>query len=253
MQGKYYRIGEFSKLTGASIKSLRYYDKIGVLKPNYVDKETKYRYYIPEQIIELNIIKLCLSLNLPLKTLKWKSNNTNLENLIETGKQKAEQVIKETYRMLDLISDIKLQIDRLNTSHNNKEVYKCKMNERQVLVTEWSESDNGDKYIEKIAELNAKAKENDLTILTQQGILYSVCDKKYFAYIIVKGDYSGEGMLYLKEKEYSCMILQETEVKKVPDIVNRTIGNAKFVFFLNTDIFDFCLSHPMHMLEIQCI
>ena len=253
MQGNYYRIGEFSKLTGASIKSLRYYDKIGVLKPYYVDENTNYRYYIPEQIIELNIIKLCLSLNLPLKTLKWKSNNTNLSNLIETGKTKAEQVIKETYKMLDLINDITVQIDRLNLNHKNRDIYKCKMSKRQVLITNWSISDNSDKYIEKIAFLNAKAKENDLTILTQQGILYNVEDKQYYVYIIVKGEYAGFDMLYIDEKEYTCMILQETEVKKVPSIVNQAIGKTSLIFYLNTDIYDFCLSHPMHMLEIQCI
>ena len=253
MQGNYYRIGEFSKLTGASIKSLRYYDKIAVLKPYYVDTNTNYRYYIPEQIIELNIIKLCLSLNLPLKTLKWKSNNTSLSNLIETGKTKAEQVIKETYKMLDLINDISLQIDRLNISHKNKQVYKCKMNKRQILLTNWSESDNSDKYIEKIAFLNAKAKKNDLTILTQQGILYNVLENKYYVYIIVKGDYSNDDMICIDEKEYKCMILKETEVKKVPEIVKNEIGNTNLIFYLNTDIYDFCLKHPLHMLEIQCI
>lgn len=38
-------IGEFSKIANVHIKSLRYYDKLGVLKPIYVDPKTNYRYY----------------------------------------------------------------------------------------------------------------------------------------------------------------------------------------------------------------
>ena len=253
MQGNYLRIGEFSKLTGASIKSLRYYDEIGVLKPYYVDKDTKYRYYIPEQIIELNVIKLCLSLNLPLESLKWKSNNTSLTNLIDTGKEKAEQVISETYKMLDLIDDIKLQIYRLNVVHNQKEVYKCTMPKRQILVSEWSIDYNSEQYIEKIAELNELANKNNLTVLTQQGILYSVEAKKYYVYIVVKGNYLSGNMMTIDKKEYSCMILKEADVKNVLKIVKEKIGATKYVFYLNTDIYDFCLRHPLHMLEVQCL
>ena len=38
------RIGEFSKLAKISIKTLRYYDKIGLLKPTMIDSATQYRY-----------------------------------------------------------------------------------------------------------------------------------------------------------------------------------------------------------------
>ena len=45
-----FRIGEFSKLTKTTIKSLRYYDKVGLLKPAFVDPDTAYRYYTEEQL-----------------------------------------------------------------------------------------------------------------------------------------------------------------------------------------------------------
>ena len=39
-----YRVGEFSKITNTSIRTLSYYDKIGLLNPNGVDIFTNYRY-----------------------------------------------------------------------------------------------------------------------------------------------------------------------------------------------------------------
>ena len=40
-----FTIGEFSAMTGVGIHSLRYYDEIGALKPEYVDPVSNYRYY----------------------------------------------------------------------------------------------------------------------------------------------------------------------------------------------------------------
>ena len=42
------RIGELSKSFQISIDTLRYYDRIGLLKP-YVDPTNNYRYYSAEQ------------------------------------------------------------------------------------------------------------------------------------------------------------------------------------------------------------
>jgi len=47
------RIGEFSKLGQVSIKTLRYYDSIGLLVPDSVDPESGYRYYSGGKLAEL--------------------------------------------------------------------------------------------------------------------------------------------------------------------------------------------------------
>ena len=47
---QYMSIGKVSKLKNVSIKSLRYYDQIGILKPAFVNTETNYRYYTEDQL-----------------------------------------------------------------------------------------------------------------------------------------------------------------------------------------------------------
>ena len=44
------RIGEFSKLAKMTVKALRHYDKIGLLKPAVIDQSTSYRYYTENQL-----------------------------------------------------------------------------------------------------------------------------------------------------------------------------------------------------------
>lgn len=51
-----FRIGEFSKLAKLSIKTLRYYDRIGLLKPAFVDQLTMYRYYTEDQLLSARLI-----------------------------------------------------------------------------------------------------------------------------------------------------------------------------------------------------
>jgi DNA-binding transcriptional MerR regulator len=50
------RIGDFSKLSRVPIKTLRYYDEIGLLTPDKVDEFTGYRHYSHEQSARLNRI-----------------------------------------------------------------------------------------------------------------------------------------------------------------------------------------------------
>ena len=53
-------IGNFSKICSVSVKTLRYYDKIGLVKPAMVDNITGYRYYDEEQldrVLTLNRLK----------------------------------------------------------------------------------------------------------------------------------------------------------------------------------------------------
>ncbi|EQF13284.1 merR regulatory family protein [Clostridioides difficile CD133] len=53
-----FKIGEVSKLTQISIRMLRYYDELGILKPAKTDKYTGHRLYSVEQISILQRIVL---------------------------------------------------------------------------------------------------------------------------------------------------------------------------------------------------
>ena len=50
---KLYRIGEVSKICEIPIKTLRFYEEEGLIKPVQVDMFTGYRYYDDENILEI--------------------------------------------------------------------------------------------------------------------------------------------------------------------------------------------------------
>ena len=51
-----FKIGALSKLNRISVKTLRHYDEIGLLKPHEVDDWTGYRYYGASQFQEVSAI-----------------------------------------------------------------------------------------------------------------------------------------------------------------------------------------------------
>jgi DNA-binding transcriptional MerR regulator len=50
------RIGDFAKLSQVTVKALRFYEEIGLLKPTFVDPTTAYRYYSPHLLSHLRQI-----------------------------------------------------------------------------------------------------------------------------------------------------------------------------------------------------
>ena len=91
-------IGEFSKRTGCSIKSLRYYDSIGLLKPVYIDQNTNYRYYNFEQTRMAELIQICVNLSIPLKEVKdlaFIDDKVDYKNVIEYGKKITKERITQ--------------------------------------------------------------------------------------------------------------------------------------------------------------
>ncbi|GAK03487.1 transcriptional regulator, MerR family [Geomicrobium sp. JCM 19037] len=71
-----YSIGLFSKMNRVTVKALRYYDKVGILKPAHVDAATGYRYYKSTQIGDLHHIMALRQIGFTMQRLKrhWHIN-----------------------------------------------------------------------------------------------------------------------------------------------------------------------------------
>ena len=85
-RNKMLSIGAFSKISNVTTKTLRYYDEIGLLKPEVVDERTGYRYYSARQFERMNTIKYLRTLNMPLDKIKafFENRDTSvMEQILE--------------------------------------------------------------------------------------------------------------------------------------------------------------------------
>ena len=75
-----YKIGDFSNISGISIRTLRYYDDIDLFKPKEVDLFTNYRYYTMEQLDDLKLINELKKIGFSLEEIKnsWDNFSNDL-------------------------------------------------------------------------------------------------------------------------------------------------------------------------------
>jgi DNA-binding transcriptional MerR regulator len=64
-----YGIGTVARLAQVSVRTLRHYDDLGLLKPAYVDPPTGYRHYTPDQVVRLHRILVLRDLGVPLSEI----------------------------------------------------------------------------------------------------------------------------------------------------------------------------------------
>ena len=97
------RIGEFSKLTGVPIRTLRYYDEIDLFKPADIDLFTDYRYYKEEQVEDLNLINELKKVGFSLEEIKNNWNKFSDEVMLKKKEEllKKQEDINESIKKLD--------------------------------------------------------------------------------------------------------------------------------------------------------
>jgi DNA-binding transcriptional MerR regulator len=64
-----FRIGEFSRIARVSMRLLRYYDELDLLRPAHTDSSNGYRYYTAAQLSQLNRILVLRDLGLALEQI----------------------------------------------------------------------------------------------------------------------------------------------------------------------------------------
>jgi len=90
-----YSIGEFSKLAKTPIKTIRYYDEVGLLEPAEKDDWTGYRKYSAHQLVQLYKIQSLKSAGLSLDEAREVLNGGNLDEIIAAKQKQLAQVRDE--------------------------------------------------------------------------------------------------------------------------------------------------------------
>ena len=209
----YFLISEFAKLRGININSLRYYEKLGILKPAYTDEKTGYRYYAPEQVSVLNKIILCIQLGIPLKEMvKYidEDGNLNSKQLLEQGRIVAQKRIEEMQSNLNYIESSLKSIMDGEKFAGKEGVYRRRFEERRVVVTDCFEQLLEPKeMISAIGELYKMAQKAELFPILPAGQIIEISKKgaiRLRCYLeIVNRTTEHERAFSFPEGEYECM------------------------------------------------
>lgn len=249
----YLSIGKVAKLKNVSIKSLRYYDEIGILKPAYINTQTNYRYYKQEQLMIIDAITLCIELGIPLKEFeKYKdpSGTLRLSDLLIDGKLQAEKKIKAMSTRLETlqqtISILEAKEDRLPASVCQATHRQLSQNifttiktlpERTLLLTPFDEFTTANQSSQKLLELLVTAQKAGLSSSYPSGVLYEYSSgsiKKFvFLHILCKDKDDLLNILALEKNilgncrikhfeamDYACYECNESSIEQGKEFFN---------------------------------
>ncbi|AHV99646.1 MerR family transcriptional regulator [Paenibacillus sabinae] len=117
------KISAFSKLTRVSVKTLRFYDNLGLLKPATVDENNGYRYYTEEQLLTVKRITALKEQGFTLEQIKPLLEEhvlpETVKNQLADKKKELEQAIHEAQNQLNEIDKRLTRVEELEEHHQH--------------------------------------------------------------------------------------------------------------------------------------
>ena len=157
------QIKEFAEITGVSVRTLHYYDEIGLLKPACVDEFTGYRYYDECSILRMQEILFYRELDFSLKSIRMILASPDYDKNKALKEQKHLLTLKkERLERLILAIDEAVKGENVMKAFDNNEIenYKAEVREKWGNTdaykehTEKTKNYSGDKWNKLAEEMN---------------------------------------------------------------------------------------------------
>ena len=155
MQG-YLSIGDFARLRNVNPKSLRYYERIGALIPAYIEEETGYRYYALEQLVEMDMILMCLEMNIPLRDAqqyRQPDQTLDIRHLLQDGQQKAMEKLTHLRNTMQQMEEALRRIDENQRYQEQDGLYRRHLRQRLILRSPFTFSGGELKFKQSSTEI----------------------------------------------------------------------------------------------------
>lgn len=164
-----FTVGELSELTGVSKQAIRYYDRVGLLKPGRVDRQNGYRYYEPIHLLYLNTIMRLSQLGCSLQETEqylFGGSLSDIKHMLEKRKRLTERKALELSHALAAIDSQIRQIDE-GMSADTDTVYQKHIIERQYVYVASHQTISIKSVIMQVGRMVRE--------LSRQGMLFVAC------------------------------------------------------------------------------
>ena len=101
------KIGEFSRLSQVTVKTLHHYDELGLIKPAHIDPFTNYRHYTLDQLPRIHRIMALKEMGLSLEQIGLMLNEEmpteQIRGMLRMKQAEIEQDVREAQQQLSLV------------------------------------------------------------------------------------------------------------------------------------------------------
>ena len=104
---EYYTIGEVSRICNISAKALRYYDKIGVISPDYTCEENGYRYYSRKTLLTVPVLKYYKQMGFKLEEMQELLGGSTYHYVQQNFRSKIDELRAREQEIHDSLISVK--------------------------------------------------------------------------------------------------------------------------------------------------
>ena len=231
-------IGEMAKFTGASVYSLRYYERINMLTPAYIDPNSGYRYYSLEQTYLINIIKLCVELDIPLKEMTEfidQDSNIDISALLAYGKKIARKKLKALEKGLRYIKVLEKQI-AFSEKYQVDEIYSQELPEIKFYSVPYEKTFdliNSRDWMNMFSSIPYDENDYEYEDMPEFGLICKHTPAGIYRYAVLevpkskKSDVSDENIITMPGGTYFCMQSDESQIENAPEVFKEHIKGAE--------------------------
>ena len=177
------KIREFARLTGVSVRTLHFYDEIGLLKPSSVDEQNGYRFYDDQTLMRMQEILFYRELNFSLKEIRMILSSPDYDkqnalkeqkHLLTLKKERLERIISALDRAM------KGEIVNMNVFDNSE--FEEKRNEYAKEAREkWGDTAAYKEYAEKTADYSEDKHKQVNSAMDERIAEFADCKRNGFA------------------------------------------------------------------------
>ena len=257
-KNKFFSIGEIAKFTGASIKSLRYYEEIKILKPAHIDDLSGYRYYSFDQVYLIDLIQYCIELDIPLKELTRyidKNETLDFSSLLAYGKEIAQKKLKTIQSGLRLIEDTQQKIAIAEKYYQGQKMYSRKIPQKYFWVMPVKEPFEFRDFFEVLKPvLDATYSESDFFDINEYGTMleYSPSGVQWYAFLELPATKTENSIKIIPGGTYFCKQGEESQIEQAPEIFRKQLKNKASFLAIETEVFlgKYKVNKPINELRI---
>lgn len=158
MEG-YYSIGETARLFNTTVQTLRYYEKMGLISPAYVNPASGYRYYLPSQFHYIDRIHYLKELGLSLKEIREILRSGQVDSLQYFLRKNLAEREAELRAVQEKVLDLQWYIkyfEYMDSERTEGQVYISRHEERYMLSAPCSQDDPFEEVEMRLTKLRSR-------------------------------------------------------------------------------------------------
>jgi MerR family transcriptional activator of bmr gene len=223
MNKNLFSIGEISAIKGITVKALRFYEKIGLLKPCFINPSNRYRFYSIEQFILIDIIKAARSMDISpmeLRGVMIHKDMRELVGLLNAQSKITAGKIVELKKIIQSMNGVQNAIRHATSSISRKNVYQRHIPQRDAVTVKIDRLNSDEEAIIEFSRFDRMIEEAHLINTYETGMLFKQDEKaglypeRIFNTVEMDEFSNSSFVTTIPAGKFVCVCYQKTDARK---------------------------------------